>query len=691
MVGSGIWGLLVFVLALLKAARLEVFLGILAVLVYLAFKSKPQIPVSRTAGRYGRPLVVACALTAMFVFTVLYLNRGLGPETSPDGSGYHLGAVLDYWTSHSYIPARDFYGAFPQLSEMLFLPAFAVGGHTAAALTHFVFLLVLPFLILEYCAERGMPNVGWSAALLVFASPIVALDGTSAYNDVALAALCFAAFYVLERWLVCGGMSLLAVAGWLAGTAVAMKYTGGGIIAYALLLLSYETVRAKRWNLTAWIAFLLPAGSAVAPWVLKNWILFGNPLAPFANRWFPNPYLSPLFEEDYRHAMAHFSGTDNLLEMAVRFVLTGREVGGFLGPVFFLIPLGLLALRSSAGRRLLLAALFLVTPVALNTGTRFFIPALPFLAIAMSLVLSFAPWLLAVVVAIHAVSSWPSIAADYRITSWSFVRPHWKDLSTQKGRDDFAAWRLGPYWSMAKAIEAKVPRDARIFARAMPALAHMPHRPVGDYQTTEGRTMLDILWTPLEPERQARKRVRMDLAPLEADQVRLELREQSEQPWRVAEIRLLAAGATLPLRGFHAVAEPNPWQIGFALDGNAITKWSVEQRNAVHPYIQLQAPQKIRFDAIEIDMPPTSPTDIAPLVGNGNGGYRQVPVRTTIQSIEPPQEMRRMATAALKARGFSYFVVDDSDFHAGDFKQNPGAWGMSIVASTQGWTLYHLD
>ena len=37
-----------------------------------------------------------------------------------------------------------------------------------------------------------------------------------------------------------------------------------------------------------------------APWLIRNWIWLGNPLSPFLNRVFPNPYIHIVFEDEYR-------------------------------------------------------------------------------------------------------------------------------------------------------------------------------------------------------------------------------------------------------------------------------------------------------------------------------------------------------------------------------------------------------
>src|SRR5438105_2838127 len=70
----------------------------------------------------------------------------------------------------------------------------------AAALVHFAFLAALVWQVFSYGRRSGFPIAGACAALLVFASPVVGIDGTSAYNDVAVAAIAFTLFYLLQTW-----------------------------------------------------------------------------------------------------------------------------------------------------------------------------------------------------------------------------------------------------------------------------------------------------------------------------------------------------------------------------------------------------------------------------------------------------------------------------------------------------------
>src|SRR5579872_2729684 len=49
-------------------------------------------------------------------------------------------------------------------------------------------------------SDRGHPRAGVAAAVFLYASSVIGIDGTIAYNDVAVAAIGFGLFYLLQIW-----------------------------------------------------------------------------------------------------------------------------------------------------------------------------------------------------------------------------------------------------------------------------------------------------------------------------------------------------------------------------------------------------------------------------------------------------------------------------------------------------------
>src|ERR1035438_391589 len=301
----------------------------------------------------GAPAPRLLWVIAFGMFAVLYLANAMAPEISPDGSGYHLGLVSHYLREHGFVAITDnLYAAMPGGMEMLFLFAFAFGRHSAAAMVHLGVFVELVWQVFSYARRRGFPVAGAAAALIVFASPVTGIDGSSAYNDVAVAAIAFTLFHLLQVWEEDHNPRLLAAIGLVAGFAFATKYTAWPAVAYAL---GFVVVRDRRAFGRAALPVAACAALAIAPWLLKNWIYLHNPVAPFFNRQFPNPYVMAGFEDIYRRMMAIYQ-LKSRWEIPMQ-VTTYGSLSGLLGPVFLLAPLGLLALRRKEGRQLWLAAL----------------------------------------------------------------------------------------------------------------------------------------------------------------------------------------------------------------------------------------------------------------------------------------------------------------------------------------------
>ncbi len=191
--GAACLSLLTFMLCAAHAARKGVFFAVGLAVLGTAFVRGAHRPQGDSLPPL--PSLWKWLFRSIFaIFFVLYFFNAMAPEMSPDGVTYHLGLVSRYLRVHGFQRIEtNMYANLSQGIEMLFLFAFAFGRHSAAALTHFAFLCALPMAILAYARRFGFPAAGVCAALLVFVSPVVGMDGTVAYNDVATAGVVFAA------------------------------------------------------------------------------------------------------------------------------------------------------------------------------------------------------------------------------------------------------------------------------------------------------------------------------------------------------------------------------------------------------------------------------------------------------------------------------------------------------------------
>lgn len=394
------------------------------------------------------------------IFGFLYLRVALLPESSPDGTRYHTSLIARYLRDHALVPVyTNMYAGLPQGAESVYLIAFAFGRNTAVALVNYAVLMLLPWLILAIFIRWKRPGAGVLAAVLVFTCPIVGYTGTNAYVDAYLVTVLVGMFGLLEIYREQSSAGYAAIAGLLAGYACAVKYTAFPALLYLSIVIVFQRQRSwRRLSIAGACAAL-----AFAPWLLRNALFFGNPLFPFANRLFPNPYMQPAAEMAYRRDMHIYTGIHSLWQLPMEYTVHGFLLQGFIGPVFLLLPLAIWALRYPFGRRLLLAALLLLYGVTQNMGTRFLMPALAFAAAAMALALADLGWVAIAVGAFAAFTAWPSHYNKFvdplaaRIASYPKRIP-W----TAEEREKFLFHSVGDLYESVALLNGCVPPDARV-------------------------------------------------------------------------------------------------------------------------------------------------------------------------------------------------------------------------------------
>ena len=182
------------------------------------------------------------------VFTVLYLANAWAPETSPDGSGYHLTIVARYLRAHGFERVgTNMYASLGEGVEMLYEPAFAIGKHSAAALVHFAFLIALALAMFAYGRRIGKPWVGAAGALLVYVeSGRGARRDHRVYRCRVAAQSCSRCSIGSKFGMSNGSSRLLVPIGLLAGYAYAAKYTAFVMVPYALIFVAWRARQARR-------------------------------------------------------------------------------------------------------------------------------------------------------------------------------------------------------------------------------------------------------------------------------------------------------------------------------------------------------------------------------------------------------------------------------------------------------------
>ncbi len=682
--GSACLSMAVFVLAAIGQARPGLFLTLGILLIAFAIRQKQPHRL------WLPPLPVALKWIFALIFigyTVLYWSHAMGPEYSPDGSGYHLGLVARYLRQHGFGRiTSSMYANLSQGLEMLFVFAFAFGRHSAAALVHFAFFLALVFGILAYARRFDFPRAGIFAAILVYASPVFGFDGTTAYNDVAAASVVFFVFYSIQIWVRTRQDSLLIVSGLLAGFAYGIKYTAGVSAVYALGFVLWKAPGIRR-------AAVICSGAAamIAPWMIKNWIIVSNPVSPLMNRWFPNPYVSAGFEHDYVQQLIHPAGYGAL----ERFLDTTYRAGpaaSILGPAFLLAPLALFAIRSSAGRNLLLtAAVFGVCGI--NVQTRYLLPAIPFLALAIGLALIRIPFALPLIMMAQALLCWPSVLKSYSDSGLRVRHFLPKQALRIESEDSTLSYRL-PGYRISRMVDRLVPPDGRILCFANAPQAYTSRELLVYYESTFNLTAIDILSIPSLPPFQPSWRFSFDIPPQPRRAVRIvQLGESSSDQWSVGEIHAFHGGYELirsPQWSLNAI--PNPFEIANAFDRNQVTRWRSHQPMYNGMRIEVDFGASEMFDRVTVDCSHDQPALRLRLEGRDSSGswktLSDFPDRFDVSSMP---DFRRQAIQELKRRQITHLLITPPFPGAQDMETDPQSWGLRFLGEIDHTRLYALQ
>lgn len=688
--GAACLHLAVFLILTLQIAYWPVFVALLVSLIASAVATGSWQLRGEAGEALSQNLKRIC-IVLFGAFSLVYFFHAWAPEVSPDGSSYHLGYVNAYTRAHGFERVTtDMYGVLSQGMEMLYMPAFSIGQHSAAALVHLAFTAAMALLMFAFGRRLGKPWAGAAAAFLAYASPVVGIDGSSAYNDLAVAAVAFSAFYWLELWDEHRVPAALIPVGLLAGFCYAIKYTA---FLMALFALGFVAIRARRLKPIATI--VLFSTLMVAPWMLKNWIVVQNPIAPFGNTIFRNHYFHPIAEMDYSAAMRDYGVTDKR-GLPLDVIVRGGKTQGLLGLTFLLAPIALLALRFPVGRRLLTAGLLMGLPFYANIGTRFLIPPLPFVSMAMALAIGTWPVALAALMLFHAFFSWPTEIHRY---SDQFV---W-------ALDDvpvLAALRLIPQdqflrkhsqsYEAARMVEAVVPKGERILGTSGVAYAYCNRDFLVSYQAALNQTLIDSLnigWvldfqpTVIEtfqfPEHIARR-----FRILQTGKV-----DFAEVQWGVHEMRFYHQGVEVPRQAdWRLRAWPNPWDVQLAFDNSLATRWRTWETVKPGDYLDVDFGKDQAVDEIRLNTAADcTASHLQAEAMDSPGKWVMLNKDPTYKAANYSNDSLRLAGSyEMQAHGLHYLVIADDYPGASDFEDDPAAWGLTMIKAGYGLKIYKV-
>jgi Dolichyl-phosphate-mannose-protein mannosyltransferase len=681
-VGAAVESCIVFTLLCAGAASAGVFLGIGAISILLAwrfrgpsFKDPPAEPASR-----AMRIAFSCILA---IFGIYYFVHALAPEIQSDAITYHLGLPAEYTRTGAFPDRVTFFDVVPQGMEMLFTVAFSIGQHSAGKLVHFGFLLAtLPLLLRIGRRLRLSTNASMAAAGIYFCAPVTGVAGTCAYTDAALVYYILATFYLLLVWHELNDDRYLIPAGIAAGFCYAIKFTGILILpgAAAAILAASRRIRP--------VLLLSTGGVLIALWMVRDAIVTGNPLAPLFNRWFPNPY----FHASMEAVLANTLGSYGVARWRIPWELAvGGKLQGLYGPLFFLLPAGLIALRRREGRWCWLAAFAAALPWFFNIGGRFLMPAYVFMLLALMLAV---PRAALACLIFQAVTCWPQAIELYNNANiWRLREFPWKAALRLVPEDAYLADHIDAY-AITQRIQTLTSPQDRVFAMAAVAIAYTDRQTLEYWHSAEGDRLLDWVKNAGLFNRAPLYNVsaQWQSQPLRALRFRLNTAHPGE--WCVHEAMLRdGEDRVRPSARWSLGGWPNISEMTAAFDDNLASRWRTwtPMRPGMYMQIDFERPQWLN-SAVLVSHTPIYKVPVE-FYGQDKDG-RWIAFGPGKVEERVWEDLRRPAMRAVKRAGYSFLLAPGGTIGLGPFSELFGAkeeeWGIDPVASVNGYSLYRI-
>jgi len=331
------------------------------------------------------------------------------PPASRDALIHHL-AIPKLWIRHGgwfETPWAEF-SYFPMNVDLLYLVPLAFGNDVLPALIHMLFGWGTGYLVYRYLREHAGRTWGL-LGLLVFAStPMVIRLSITAYVDLGMVFFTTASVlaylrwrdgsYEETKWFFLSALCMGLAAGTKYNAFITWIFLNGAVCC----LYARDTgkqLQALRWG----VLFCLIVLAVVSPWLVKNFLLKGNPVYPLLDSLFafihggrePAAFLAA-GDADHRafnlirnRSLLYGEDAWQILLLPLRIFFEGRDhmpqhFDGVLNP-FYALAIPFAFTGTQKGHRLfflsLIAFVFTLSVLTADLRVRYILPILPFATI----------------------------------------------------------------------------------------------------------------------------------------------------------------------------------------------------------------------------------------------------------------------------------------------------------------------
>ncbi|MDD9954388.1 MAG: phospholipid carrier-dependent glycosyltransferase [Candidatus Woesearchaeota archaeon] len=408
-----------------------------------------------------RTFIERCCLLLFLVLVLLHALGAAAPAIDADGLGYHLLVPKVFNEQQGFVNVPwNMYAAWPLNFDFLYGVGLLFESQAYGRYMHFLFGVLTAVLVFFAGRKYYNDRVGILAGLMLYATPMVGvLSGTSYIDLYVMYFGCLSFFLVYEwknEWL------LPFLAGLFAGALVGSKIVG---FAFSIAFGAYFIYSSwKKQQLYSIVPFVSGAVLLSAPWLVKSYIMLGNPVWPFLYDVFGGAYWSSTAAS----ALAAEVGAGTQSYFLFPFYLTffSEQFGemGFIGAGYLcFVGIALLYRRTTFMKQ---ALLFVVAHLFV-----FY-----FLLHQMRYIIFLFP-LLAIVAASALTVKWPKKVGNFLVGCFLLavvlglpftVAYNGKSLPVALGfeeRESYLARNLPPYETIAW-VNANTPADAKVYTSA---------------------------------------------------------------------------------------------------------------------------------------------------------------------------------------------------------------------------------
>lgn len=255
-----------------------------------------------------------------------------------------------------------------------------------AKLVHYAFGILAALATYWLARRLAGHDIGVLAAVIFYTIPLIAIESGIAYNDLAMTFYFVLGFGLWLSWILDDVKGSFLAAAIVLGLFASTKWNGPVSIMILTLMTTWMKRSQLRMSLRQIAGFVSITASFSVMWYVKNWIINGNPLGPFAESLFDGVNWT------VAHSLAYLASVKSLdLSLShfflapIKLFLMPSQYGEltFLGPILLMLaPIGFALWRTRESLTILTFAAFsYVFWWATSQQSRLLIPIFTLLAI----------------------------------------------------------------------------------------------------------------------------------------------------------------------------------------------------------------------------------------------------------------------------------------------------------------------